>query len=104
MGGNEKEENDTKEGDTQEKEEEVAIVETMPTLVGVKVNLDEVEAEAEPTSPTDIAPGPEELKQSVGADPEVEDKQLESVVQEHRGSEKGQTELETSGTESSKGE
>jgi len=102
---NEKEENDTKEGDTQEKEEEVTIVETTPTLVGVKVNLDEGEAEAEPTSPTNIAPaGPEELKQSVGADPEVEDKQLESVVQEHRGSEKGQTELETSGTESSKGE
>merc|ERR1712181_123527 len=100
---NEKEkENDSKEGGVKE---EITDAETMPALIGVKVNLDEDDAAAGTSSPTDVAPAvPEELKQSRGADSEVEDKQPENVVQELPGSEKDQTELETSGTESSKGE
>jgi len=99
---NDEKENDTKEG---EANEEITVAETMPALIGVKVNLDEDEVGAGTSSPTDAAPAvPEELKQSRGADSEVEDKQPENVVQELPGSEKDQTELETSGTESSKGE
>jgi len=99
---NEVKENDTKEG---EAKEEITVAETMPALIGVKVNLHEDEVGAGTSSPTDADPEvPEELKQSGGADSEVEEKQPENVVQELLGSEKDQTELETSGTESSKGE